>query len=110
MHDRLAALGLGKQHRVRAACHNRIQIGVGHAGVEPVDAHQQARALLLSVVRFEKFQRGGARLLFALGRNRIFQVDDDAVGAGGKRLAELGAAVGGDEEKGAHREPRPARA
>ena len=69
MDDRLAAFGLGKQHRVRPACHDGVEIGVGHAGVEAVDAHQQARALLCWPVGFEKLQCGGARLRLALGRD-----------------------------------------
>ena len=64
---------------------------------------KQARALFLALVGFEKFQRRGARLDLALGRDRIFQVDDDAVGAARHRLTELGPAVGGDEQKRAHR-------
>ena len=43
-----------------------------------------------------------ARLVLALGRDRILQIEDDAVGAAGEGLVELGPAGGGDEEEGAH--------
>ena len=62
------------------------------------------RGRSLARARFEEGEGGGARLLLALGRNRILEVEDHGVGAARHRLVELGAAVGGDEEKGAHLE------
>ncbi len=63
---------------------------------------KQARALFLRLRGLEEFQRGGARVRFALGRDRILEVEDHGVGAARHRLVELGAAVGGDEQKRAH--------
>ncbi len=96
------ALGFRKQYGIRLARHDGVEIGVGHAGVEPVDAHQQARALLGGDDFVEEFERGGARHVLALGRDRILEIEDDAVGAAGESLVELGPAVGGNEEQGTH--------
>ena len=63
---------------------------------------KQARAVLFAMRAFEKIKRRLARRVLALGRDRILQIEDDAVGAAGQGLVELGPAVGGDEEKRAH--------
>ncbi len=102
MDDACAAFRLGKHDGVGLAGDDRIEIGIGHAGVEPVDAHQQARALFGRAGTFQKIQRRGARLFLALGRDRILKIDDHGIGAAGHRLVELGPAVGGDEEKRPH--------
>ncbi len=97
-----AAFRLRKQNRVRRAGNDGVEIGVGHAGVEAVDAHQQARALFLRLRGLEVFKRGGARVSLALGRDRILEIEDDGVGAARHRLVELGPAVGGNEEQRPH--------
>ena len=97
MGDAGAAFGLGKQNGVGLSRHNGVEIGVGHAGVEAVDAHQQARALRLRLRGLEEFQRGGARLRLALGHDRILEIEDHGVGAARHRLVELGPAIGRDE-------------
>ena len=102
MDEAFAAFGFGKQDGVRLARHDCREIGVGLAGLEPVDAHQQARALRFRLRALEVFEAGGARMRFALRRNRIFQIDDDGVGAGRNRLVELGTGIGRDEEERAH--------
>ena len=51
MGDGRAALGLGEQDGVGRSGNDRVEIGVGHAGVEPVDAHQQAGAVFLRSAR-----------------------------------------------------------
>ena len=71
-------------------------------GVEAVDAHQKARALLLALRALEEIQRRLARDVLALGRDRILEIDDHGVGAARQRLVELGPAVGGNEEQRAH--------
>ena len=102
MRHRGAAFGLGEHDGVGLAGHHRVEVGVGHAGVEAVDAHQKPRAVLLALHGFQKIQRRLARDVLALGRNRILEVEDHRVGAAGEGLVELGPAVGGNEEKGAH--------
>ena len=81
---------------------DRIKVGIRHAGVETIDAHQQSRALLDGSGALEKIQSRCACLRLSLRRNRIFQVDDDRVSAARHGLVEFGAAIGGYEQKRAH--------
>ena len=99
MGDGRAAFGFGKQNGVGLARHNGVEIGIGQAGVEAVDAHQEARALCLRLHGLEEFQRGRARLRLAFRRDRILEIDDHGVGAARHGFVELGAAVGGDEKE-----------
>ena len=55
-----AAFRLGKHDGVGLAGDNGIEVGVGHAGVEAIDAHEQARPLLGGPRALEKIQRRGA--------------------------------------------------
>ena len=61
MGDGGAAFRLGKQHGVRPARHDGVEIGIDQSGVEPVDAHQQARTLRLRPDALEEIEAGLAR-------------------------------------------------
>ena len=81
-----------------------IEIGVGQPGLQAVDAHEQVRPRRASrrSASAETPPRCRARARLALGRDRIFEIDDDRIGAARHRLVELLGAVGGNEQKGAH--------
>ncbi len=102
MNHRSAAFGLGQQDGVWRGRHDGVEIGVGEAGRNRIDAHQQARAPLASDCRLEEIRRARARLRLAIGRDRVLKIDDHHVGAAHERLVELGAAVGGNEQERAH--------
>ena len=102
MDDGLAAFGLRQHDRVRAAGNDRVEIGVGQAGVERVDAHEEARARRARRVVLQKGQRRLPRARLALGRDRILEVEDQRVGAACRSLVELLRAVGRNEEEGTH--------
>ena len=89
MDDRRAAFRLRQQDGVRARRHDGVEVGVGQAGRDAVDAHQQARALRLRHRALEKCGRAGARRVLAVVRDRILEVDDHRVGAARERLVEL---------------------
>ena len=89
MDDRRAAFRLRQQDRIRLRRHDGVEVGVGQAGRDAVDAHQQARALRLRHRRLEKRRRARARGVLAVGRDRILEVDDHGVGAARERLVEL---------------------
>ncbi len=99
MRDRRAAFRLRQQDHVRAPGHHAVEIGVGQAGVERVDPHDEARTLRLGGVLLQVGERGFARAGLAVGRDRILQIEDDRVGAGLGPLGEFAFAVGRDEEE-----------
>jgi hypothetical protein len=87
--------------------HHRVEVGVDEACLDRVDADEEARAPALCPRFLEERRRARARLLLALGGDRILEINDHRIGAGGKRLLELCAAVGRDEQERAHgRGPR----
>ena len=102
MDQRRAAFRLRQQDRVRLGRHDGVEIGVGEAGGDAVDPHQQARALRLRHRILDERRGAGAGGILAVDRDRILEVDDHGVGAARERLVELGAAVGGNEEQRTH--------
>ena len=80
-----------------------VEVGVDQAGVEPVDAHEQARARSrFAGVAFEKCPAPLARRRLAVRRDRILEVEDDARRRRSPSPCRASAAVGGNEEKRAH--------
>jgi hypothetical protein len=82
--------------------HDRVEIGVGEAGGESVDANDEARARFGFHRVLHEIRRARARAGLARGGNRILEVDDHRVGAARHRLVELAPAVGRDEQQRAH--------
>ena len=102
LHDGGAALRLRQHDGVGTRRHHSIEIGVGKAGRERVDAHQQPGPHRPPGCLLHEGPRACPRRALAVGRDRVFEIDDHRVGAARKRLVQLAAAVGGNEEKGAH--------
>ena len=102
MDDGRAAFGLGKHDAIGTARHDGVEVVVGQAGGQSVDAHVKARALLRALASFRKRQRGGARLGLVLRRDRILEVEQQRIGAAAHALVELLRTVAGNEEEGAH--------
>ena len=71
------------------------------AGKYPEQDYVEQRAGLALLRFLQKGQRGRARGLLALGGNRVLEIEDQRVGARGKRLGELRRAVAGHEQRGA---------
>ena len=69
--------------------HDGVEVGVGEAGGDAVDAHQQARALRLRHRVLDERRGARARGILAVDRDRILEVDDHGVGAARERLVEL---------------------
>ena len=103
MGDGRAAFGFRKQNGVGLARHHGVEIGVGHAGLEAVDAHQRRGRSFLPLALLRNRQRRLPRHVLALGRNRILEIEDHRIGATAERLVELGPAVGGNEQERTHR-------
>ena len=97
MNDVTATLGLRQHDGVGRRRHDGIEIGVDEAGCQPVDARDQTRAPVLLHGVPEKIRSAPARVALALRHDRIFEIDDDRVGAARHRLVELPAAIGGNE-------------
>jgi hypothetical protein len=70
-----------------AAGHDRRQIVVGHAAVELIDPDIEPRPVLPGAAR------NSAAILraigLALGRDRIFQIDDQHIGAGDRPFSSF---------------------
>ncbi len=106
MNDGGAAFGLRQHDGVGLCRRDRVEIGVGQAGLQAVDAHHHDTAAPRCRHRvLEKGGRAAARARLAVGRDRILEVDDQRVGAARHRLVELLGAVGGDEQERAHGRP-----
>ena len=104
MNDGGRAFGLRQQDRVGPRGDDRVEIVVDQAGCNAVDAHDQARAACCRDMRAQKSRRALARLRLERGRDRIFQIDQQRIGAARQALVELLVAVGGDEQERAHME------
>src|SRR5262245_6364373 len=102
MDDAWSSLGLGKDDGIRSTGHDCIEVGVGHARVQAVDAYEQAGALFGGACPLEKFNRGSSGRRFALRDDRILQIHNYRVGLARQRLVELGAAIRWDEQERAH--------
>ena len=103
MHDAGAAFRLRQHDGVGPRRHHGIEVGIGEAGREAVDAHQEARpGRAAARGRAEKGGRRVARRRLALRRDRILKVDDNCIGAAAERLVELGRGVGGHEQQRTH--------
>ncbi len=97
-----AAEALGQYDRVRRLGHDGLEIGVGEAAGERIDAHDQARAGR-APARLAQ-ESGGGRASGGLGgrRDRILEIDDQRVGLARQRLGELLFVVAGDEQQRTH--------
>ena len=102
LHDSWAALRLRQHDGIGTRRHHGVEIGIGEAGRERVDAHQETRSRRSRQRCLQKRRCARPRRVLAVGRDRVFEIDDHRIGAARKRLVELVAAVGGDEEEGAH--------
>ena len=66
MNNARSSFGFRKDNGVRPAGDDGIEVGIGHACVEAIDAHEQARALLGGAGFLEKRERRFACGRFAL--------------------------------------------
>ena len=103
MGNRRASLGLRQQDRVGTAGNNRVEIGIGHSGVERIDADHQQRAGIVFLRVLQKRERCRARRLLALGGDRVLEIQDQRVRAAAEGFGELLRAVAGHEQRGADR-------
>jgi hypothetical protein len=102
MDHRRAAFRLGEHNAVGTAGHHGIEIVVGQAGGEPVDADVEARALRCGARLLEKRRGDRAGLSLARRRNRVLEIEQQRIGAAAHALGEFLRAVAGDEEEGTH--------
>jgi hypothetical protein len=95
--------GLGQQNAVRRACHHCSQIGqrlgIGHRVSQRIDTHP---ALLttacLGAAQIVRDQT--ARKRQPLGRDGVFQIEDEGISLAGRSLVEFLLAVAGNEQHG----------
>ena len=102
VNDRGAAFSLREHNGVRFCRYDRIEIGVGQAGLQAVDAHDQIRPRGSRGGLLEKRRRALPRARLAVESNRIFEVNDQSVGTARHALVELLGTVGGNEKERAH--------
>ena len=57
MNNARSSFGFGKDNGIRPAGDDGIEVGIGHACVEAIDAHEQARALFGGAGLLEKLER-----------------------------------------------------
>ena len=98
-HDVAAAGRLGQHDSVRPRRDDRVEIGVGEAGVEGIDADIGRHPL--APFREKGSGLDARRRLCRLG-DAVFQIEDHDVGAGARGARELPFAIGGNEEERAH--------
>src|SRR5208282_2690768 len=72
------------------------------AGLQAVHTHQDIGPRCARYRLLEERRGTLPRARLAVGGNRIFEVDDQRIGAAGHCLVEFSRTVGGDEEEGAH--------
>ena len=101
-----AAFSLRQHDGVRPAGHDDVEIRVGEASLQSVDAHHQQWTFCDRLNLLQVCERDVARLALALGRNRVLEIDDDRIGAAGDAFVEFLRTVAWDEEKRAHHSAR----
>ncbi len=102
--DGSAAFRLGQHDGVRFCRRHGVEIGVGETGLQTVDAHHEIGPVCAGGRFLQKRRRTVAGTRLAIERNRIFQVDDQRIGAARHRTIEFLGAVGRHEKQRAHHE------
>jgi hypothetical protein len=102
-----AADRLRQDDAVRRRRHDAVEVGVGQARHEPVDAHEQARPFRPAPRRPQEVRGDLTGRLLPGRRHRILEVGDDGVGARLHGFLELAGAVAGHEQVGAQHQALP---
>jgi hypothetical protein len=94
-----AGLRLGQDDAVRPGGHDVVQIAVGKAAVERIDAHIERRAAVQRDGRLQEIKAGPSGFRLVVGGNGILQIENQGIGAAIQRLGELAAVVTGNEQE-----------
>ena len=94
MSDGRAAFSLREHDGIRICRYHRVEVGVGQAGLQAVDTHEQTRPRAAATASL----RNAAALCRACAllswRDQIFKVDDQSVGTARHGLFEFLGTVG----------------
>jgi hypothetical protein len=99
VHDRRAAFRFRQHDGVGLCRHDGIEIGIDKGCLQSVHAHQDIRPRCRRHGIFEKRRRALACACLGVGSDRVFEIDDQRIGAARHRFVEFFGAIGRNEQE-----------